>query len=114
MKRSLRRAVTKLDQRVPGWDTRIDLGKLTMASMDQCILGQVFAEKAYEYGYPDGYSFACLTGQTQRMPFFIFCPFTPWGHRRVIRAWTELIEMRRVERFVNSLSVEDDSVLVDA
>lgn len=49
----------------PGWEDKIDLETLNLASADRCVLGQVYADKAPlhsdEWGdpYGSGYSYAC-------------------------------------------------------
>lgn len=40
-KEAVARGVVYLDEHVPNWHTKINLGKLNMADMDNCIAGQL-------------------------------------------------------------------------
>jgi len=46
-----------LDEKVPGWDARIDLATLNLASPCRCVVGQLFADLAEDdvvLGYAPG------------------------------------------------------------
>jgi hypothetical protein len=48
-----------LDRVQPGWRDALELGRLDLASGDDCVLGQVFAEEAKSRGHGlCGYSYA--------------------------------------------------------
>lgn len=40
----IKRGVKLLDERFPGWESKVDLGTLDLASGVRCVLGQVFVE----------------------------------------------------------------------
>ncbi|HZE34072.1 MAG TPA: hypothetical protein VE198_21895 [Actinoallomurus sp.] len=40
------RGAALLDEKLPGWDQRIDLGRLNLQSECNCILGQEFADRS--------------------------------------------------------------------
>ena len=42
-KERVERGARLLDKRKPGWQDRIDLARLSVASADFCILGQLYA-----------------------------------------------------------------------
>jgi hypothetical protein len=41
----------------PGWPDMVDLSRLDMASGSECIAGQVFADRAEQGGYVDGWTY---------------------------------------------------------
>jgi hypothetical protein len=45
----VRRAVIVLDEKVPGWASRVDSDELNMMSPTRCILGQVFRDEAQAF-----------------------------------------------------------------
>ncbi len=53
----VQRGAQWLDERVPDWETRIDLETLNIDDGTVCVLGQVFAADADQCGYISGYHF---------------------------------------------------------
>ena len=49
------RGAALLDEKIPGWDSRIDLDVLDIDSCAQCILGQVFAAESSYYPVARGF-----------------------------------------------------------
>ena len=43
-KRRVEKGTALLDEKLPGWESNIDLDRLQLADVDQCVLGQLFAE----------------------------------------------------------------------
>lgn len=43
---AIQKAMVALDQVKPGWESLVDLDKLSMISLSHCVLGQVFKEEA--------------------------------------------------------------------
>lgn len=52
---AIARGVAMLDKVVPGWETRINLGWLNLASSDRCVAGQALREYAQQHGFGTGY-----------------------------------------------------------
>lgn len=92
-----RRGAIVLDEQVPGWTNRVDLDRLRMSSVHNCVLGQVFG------GY--------LTGVTA-LGVSADVVFTDWPNAesvilgfngagadfgRLDEAWKELILERRAQ-----------------
>jgi len=48
------RGAALLDERMPGWDQRINLDRLDLHSPCRCILGQIFPASSRDGGYWDG------------------------------------------------------------
>ena len=47
---SVARGAALLDEKLPGWDERIDLADLQLASCYRCVLGQLFARSPIPAG----------------------------------------------------------------
>jgi hypothetical protein len=64
------RGAALLDERMPGWANKVDLGRLNLYSTSECVLGQLFAKSQRKpqwqaYGYPSLQA-ALDAGYTQR------------------------------------------------
>lgn len=47
-----------LDETQPGWERRLDIGQLDLASCERCVLGQVFMDRAKATEMGTGYGWA--------------------------------------------------------
>jgi hypothetical protein len=54
-----------LDEKFPGWESRIDPGTLDLTSGHHCICGQVFDERAEQSGVDNGFNYATIHLFTQ-------------------------------------------------
>jgi hypothetical protein len=59
----IERGAAWLDENEPGWERRIDVGKLRLQDCSVCVLGQTFLEQAQTDGYAfpanmDGFNWA--------------------------------------------------------
>jgi len=88
----------------PGWEDKIDLTELDLASSSQCVLGQVFDDRGMIYcgcgcgdTIHDGYSWALATYRIKRADKYGFDLADDeggddWG--RLQRAWEYVLEPR--------------------
>lgn len=51
------RGIAWLDEEVPGWRDRINLGTLNVGELRNCVLGQVFGAEAEAEGASDGFMY---------------------------------------------------------
>ncbi len=80
------RGAALLDEKIPGWDKRIDLKTLNLGSCTECIVGQT---RFYEVGYDSAYGFDIIFEDERRGPA------APHLYDDLTAAWRELIESRR-------------------
>ncbi|HEY4520168.1 MAG TPA: hypothetical protein VJH33_04040 [Candidatus Paceibacterota bacterium] len=83
-----------MDRKNPGWFNHIDTGKLSIATTDNCILGQLFGE------YSDGCKKLNIDGEERQMDRIRY-GFNPsllayalFGARYLNRAWKKEIDHR--------------------
>ena len=97
-----------LDETVPDWVERIDLGKFVFIDPDSCVLGQLFAQEARAYDipgdlHPDDYT---TDDDWRRTGYGMICTlFSTWWavqhgfgggcSATYRRLWTEIIEDAR-------------------
>lgn len=94
------RGAAFLDERVPGWEVQIDLGRLEFPSPTCCVVGQIYGD--LQVGYKQlGVG---LGGDVQfdvsehgfNLPALLRDPDQQWTD--LTAAWRALIEQRRKER----------------
>ena len=88
--KNVERGAELLDREVPGWEGKIDLETLDLASPDRCVLGQAFRVNQHP-AYHRGVDILRVS-QSSRYGF------TPWGRQgwsNLTEAWRKLIESRR-------------------
>lgn len=89
-----------LDQRVPGWDQQIELYRLSIASIYNCILGQLYGDYGYGYralnlGYEGCTCIQCQTNPSPGLPGeFGFVGTNEVSDRTLTTAWKRLIRKR--------------------
>ena len=85
----------------PEWWDRIDLEKLSIHSAWDCVLGQVFQDKADETGYLTGYIWATESGDLpftdRELQYAGFCGNSSAKSLELNLAWGEAIINRRAE-----------------
>ena len=56
-KRRVEKGAALLDEKLPGWESNIDLDRLQLADTNECVLGQLFAEsQSVPAWVADGYA----------------------------------------------------------
>lgn len=82
------RGATLLDEHMPGWEGRIDLERLNLASACDCVVGQLLG--SYRYVYVDLYIKSGTTYGFESTP--------PGNYSGLTRAWRKLIRARLASR----------------
>ena len=95
------RGAAVLDERVPGWESLVDLDALDLRCVHRCVLGQVGARR---FGfrrdpYAETVAALQLELQTVRHGFNLAVPL-PWAWQALHRAWVQEISLRRAARGV--------------
>ena len=106
MRRRLGRAARVLDTMNPGWESRININRLNMASFTDCVLGQLY-----------GHYHAPMANQVKdnitccRMLFtnpFCGTLWTKGSNRRTVSMWVFEIQSRM------TLEAEDAEIVAEA
>ena len=74
-KKQIKKGMKFLDEKVPGWEHRIDLDELDIANCTRCMLGQLFGD--YGRITRDGYLFEVLSRSESASLGFTVGSFTP-------------------------------------
>lgn len=102
------RGAAFLDQKHPGWWDRINVGSLSIASTCQCVVGQLYAGRATDYGYDmddDAYVMGLLDlfGEDIADEMAVYHGFDAWGrlddhygYGELTDAWRAEITRRRI------------------
>lgn len=110
-----------LDEERPGWDSRVDLGRLEVRSDDRCPLSQAYAGEAW-YRFESPYAFAAHAVEIdtlEQAALYGFCAFTSRSvaeeSAALNEAWLALIVGRRLRRAAEHyrITVGDDGVTFD-
>jgi hypothetical protein len=90
------RGAALLDEKVPGWEHRIDLGRLEMEHSCRCVLGQVFKVSASGERFGTGYWTGARKLGVQLNPSVGFlCGGMPFvTYSELEEAWIHILKRR--------------------
>ena len=99
LKQRVERGAALLDAEQPGWCERIDLDVLSMTSVGDCVLGQLYLETDNDSSYSlgKGYSWGKQALSIAAIGADVPYGFSTTGHRhdaRLLPLWRETIEAR--------------------
>lgn len=93
------RGAAVLDDKIPGWESKINTDELYLGSCEACVLGQLFGDYATgttEFGFEvdddGGVSHAAVEWATEHG-----FETDGWGYEPLTVAWRELISERKQE-----------------
>lgn len=92
MKMCVERGVALLDRKKPGWEQRIDLDRLKLASLGDCILGQLYV--FYVTGLVSLFD-DMIVSQSVSHGFSLSGPFTGMEWNVLTQVWIDVIRERR-------------------
>jgi len=93
--KTVERGAALLDERLPGWEDRIDLDKLDLSSTCNCVVGQLYRPTPRSHlGYTEG----LYTLEIKNPSRFGFERWPTSRYSRLTEAWRRLIELRRGAR----------------
>jgi hypothetical protein len=97
------RGAALLDRECPGWENEIDLTRLDLSSVYDCVLGQIYgveparrryARPGYSYGREE-LGIGCIQASIDH-GFSLGCE-PSWSYRSLTDEWKHLIATRRVK-----------------
>lgn len=119
--RAVKRGAAWLDDTVPGWEDRVDVGNLVMQDAGRCILGQVFAAKGRSLGWlarlrgTTGYRFA--VGRYDTLQRIEMGFNTELGGKvtfaELQEAWLQLLAHRRLQALLSTLMATNRQARLD-
>lgn len=92
--KTVERGAALLDEKLPGWEKKIDLDVLDLSSCSECVAAQIADKRGLEYTRFER-GLKKLGVETQKSHMFGFSIYGNGTYLRLTESWKKLIEARR-------------------